>query len=226
MSVCDQRALQRAVQRAGMSGRLYHGDRRMAGYEWYDRLPKATRMTTAFTLAGSGLSLDELRERKEPPESCRPDMMMITLHATDGSGEHRGIDLPADVAFGNEQHTSGSGERPSLLVTRDSTIGANALAELASKAYFCATEEADSDSAGTQREEYEQIAYEAALALLGCEEDAIRASVVAGIYQSVVPRVPKDRTLTIRIDHEAEERVTVELSAAPPGEGAGAAAPA
>ena len=226
MKVCDQRALQRAVQRAGMSRRLYHADRRMAGYEWYDRLRKATRTTTAFTLAGSGLSLDELREREKPPESCRPDMIMITLHTTDESGEHRGIDLPADVAFGSEKHTSGDGERPSLLVTADSAISANALAEMATKAYFCASDEADADSTTTQREEYEQIAYEAALALLGCEDDAIRAGVVAGAYQSVVPRVPKDRTLTIRIDHEAEERVTVELSAAPPGEGADAAAPA
>ena len=153
IEVCDQHTLERATERAGIGRRLYQADRRLEGYEWYDRLIKATCVSTAFTLDGEAHSLETLREDEKPPESCRPEAIMITLHTVTHEGERKGIDLPADVAFGDAEHASSDGERPSLLVTGDSRITPHALADLARDAYFSAYEDAAADSYTRQREE-------------------------------------------------------------------------
>ena len=52
--------------------------------------------------------------------------------------------------------------------------------------------------------------------MLRSEDDAIRASILAGVQESVLPHLPRKRGLTIRIDPDAEKRIVVDIGAAPP----------
>ena len=217
--VCDQQSLKRAAEQAGISHRLYEADRRFDGYEWYDRLTKATAVTTAFTHAGEAYSVEGLRRAGNAPESCRPDTIMITLHTVARDGERKGVDLPTDVAFGDEDHCSGDGEEPSLLVSAGSEITPEGLADLTMDAYFSASDDVEADSYDTQKEDYEQTAQSAALALLASEDEAIRSGIVNSVYRSVLPRVPMNSEVTIRIGPGPGRKIHIDMDSAPPPHG-------
>ncbi len=195
--VCDQHALWRAATRAGIAGRLVRREPQFAGYGWYDSLTRAASMTTAFTLGGEARTVEGLRERGNPPQTCRPETMMITLHTVDADGRKDAIDLPADVAFGDDDACWP--EDIGLLVTADSGIEAPELAELMHDACFSFSDDAGADSYETQSENFRYNAMDRAVELLESPEEARLSSIRTNVERWILPYVLHKASVTIRI---------------------------
>ena len=53
----------RAACRAHLAPRLFEADRRLAGYAWYDRLPRLTGVTAHVDIDGAACTLEALQQR-------------------------------------------------------------------------------------------------------------------------------------------------------------------
>ena len=194
---CDQVALHRAAKRANIAHRLCAEEPRYRGYAWYDSLPKATKMTTKVVIEGEELSIEEQRKREEPLETGRPERITFVLETVDRAGAIEHVRIPADVAFGDEEDSwAGDVE---MLVTTDSEITPDELADLSYDAYFCMSEDAEADSYETQQDDYRQEATASALKLLATADEAIVSNVRTAVCRFVMPHVPRKRGATIRI---------------------------
>ena len=194
---CDEQALWRAADRAGITHRLFQADERLKGYDWYDDLRRATALTTTFTVDGRTETIEKLRESRNPPYTCRPEAISFTLHTVDAGGKTDEVDIPGDVAFGDEDPTWA--EDLDLLVATDSNIRPHELAELMHDACFSASDDAEADSYETQSNDYRQAAESTALRVLVSAGEARLADLRNAVHQHVTPYVPPDHEVTIRI---------------------------
>ena len=205
--VCDQQALWRAADRAGITHRLFRADERLKGYHWYNRLTRATRLTTTFTVDGRTETIEKLRESRNPPTACRPEAITFTLHTVDAGGRTGEVDIPGDVAFGDEDPTWA--EDLDLLVATDSNIKPHELAELMHDACFSASDDAEADSYETQSDDYRQAAESTALRLLVSAEEARLADLRNAVHQYVTRCVPRDHEVTIRIRRDRATEIDI-----------------
>ncbi len=212
--VCDQHALWRAATTAGITGRLFKREPRFVGYGWYDSLTRAASMTTAFTLGGETRTVEGLRGQQDPPYTCRPETMTITLHTVDADGRKDAIDLPADVAFGDNEACWP--EDMDLLVTADSGIEAPELTELMHDAFFSFSEDAEADSYETQSENFREEAMTRAVELLESPEEARLGNIRTRVQRWILPHVGRDASVTIRI--LPNWKIEVETAPAPAAE--------
>ena len=204
---CDQQALWRAADRAGLTHRLFRADEQLKGYHWYDQLTRATALTTTFTVDGATETIEELRKSRNPPDTCRPDAITVTLHTVDADGATGQVEIPGDVAFGDDDLTWA--EDLDMLVTRDSNILPHELADLMHNACFSAGDDAEADSYETQSNDYRQAAESTALRLLVSAEEARLADLRNAVHQYVTPCVPRDHEVTIRIRRDRATEIDI-----------------
>ena len=204
---CDQQALWRAADRAELTHRLFRGDERLKGYDWYDQLRRATALTTTFTVDGRTDTIEKLRESRNPPDTCRPEAITFTLHTVDAGGKRGEVDIPGDVAFGDEDPTWA--EDLDLLVTTDSNILPHELAELMHDACFSPSDDAEADSYETQSNDYRQAAESTALRLLVSAQEARLADLRNAVHQHVTRCVPRDHEVTIRIRRDKATEIDI-----------------
>ena len=208
MPTCDQQALWRATERAGISHRLCTEENRYRGYPWYDRLARATTMTTTVILDGEARGLEAQRRKREPLDSGRPETITFTLETTGRDGATNRVPIPGDVAFPNDD--VGWVGDASVLVTADSEIAPEELADLLYNAFFTPSDDVEADSYDTQRDESRQAAFAEALRLLASAEEAMVSNVLTAMRRWVMPHLPRERDTTIRIRAGSPIEVTIE----------------
>ena len=204
---CDQQALWRAADRAGLTHRLFRGDERLKGYHWYDQLTRATALTTTFTVDGRTETIEKLRKSRNPPDTCRPEAITFTLHTVDADGTTSEVETPGDVAFSDDDPTWA--EDLDLLVATDSNILPHELAELMHDACFSPSDDAEADSYETQSNDYRQAAESTALRLLVSAEEARLADLRNAVHQYVTRCVPRDHEVTIRIRRDRATEIDI-----------------
>ena len=204
----DQQCLWRAVERAGIAGRLFEADRRLEGYDWYDALARVDGVRIDVTEAGATHPLDALRTRSGPcadaatapglPETlARPDAIHMHLNIVHGDGPPEAIAVPADVAFVGEEGTWVEDAHP--LVTRDSGLQPAGLCQLLQAAYFSASDDPDADSHETQRRRFREDATHMAIKLLASEEEARKHTIAEAVWREILWVMPRDREVSIKI---------------------------
>ena len=208
LPTCDQQALWRAADRAGITHRLFRADERLKGYHWYDRLARATALTTTFTVDGVTETVEKLRDSRDAPDTCRPETITFTLHTVDADGATAQVEIPGDVAFGDDELAWA--EDLGLLVTTGSDITPHELADLMHDACFSASDDCEADSYETQSNDYRQAAKSTALRLLVSAEEARLADLRNAVHQHVRPHVPLDHEMTIRI--RGDETTQIEIT--------------
>ena len=205
---CDQVALWRAANRSGMAHRLYAEEPRYRGYPWYDSLSKVKKVTTSVVIGAEELSIEDARKREEPLETARPERITFVLETVDGDGAVEHVRIPADVAFGDDD-TSWA-EDVSVLVTGNSKITPDELADLIGDAFFSASDDYEADSYETQQDDYRQAAVAKALELLASAEEAMLSNVRTAVYRWVVPHLPRGNDAIIRIRRDKPIEVSIE----------------
>ena len=207
----EAQALWRAAERAGIAFRLFDADRRLDGYDWYDRLDRVTGVETEVAADTAWQTLDDfpLPERIGAPAAPlpgRPQAIRMTLAVTPARGRGRTLDLPADLVFAGEAWSWVSEALP--LVTADSDVQPHQLAELLRAGFFSPSDDADSDSWETQRDRFDQEASHIAMSLLASYDEARIASITEAVRRELFWLVPRDRPVEISICRP-EVRVTL-----------------
>lgn len=208
----EAQAFWRAAQKNGLDGRLFEEDRRLEGYDWYDRIPRITAMEFEMTRNGRSYTLDTYPIPKstasEAPLPERPDAISIRLTIkTKGSPESvSDLRLSTDLAFAGESWSFLDRSLP--LVTADSTITPHELAELLRSAYFSPSDDLDADSRERQETVFEQEAKHLATRLLGSDDEATENSIIDAVVQELFWLIPRDRGVHIRV---RDRKVTVNL---------------
>jgi len=199
----EAQALWRAAERAGLAPRLFEADRRLEGYEWYDRLDRVTGIDTEVIDDDGKTS--PLRDFPAPgrmgaagtPLPPRPVAVRMTLTVRTTSGPDRTLHLPADLAFAGEAWSWVGDALP--LVTRDSTLEPHQLAELLRRSYFTASDDADADSWSTQAQRFDEDALHIATRLLCSEDSALELSIAETVRREILHLVPNGRKVEISI---------------------------
>ncbi len=199
----EAQALWRAAERAGLAERFFEADRRLEGYEWYDRLDRVTGIDTEVT-DDDGKAWP-LRDFPAPgrnataatPLSPRPAAIRMTLTVRTTGRSGRALHLPADLAFAGEAWSWVGDALP--LVTRDSALEPHQLAELLRRGYFAASDDADADSWSTQAERFDEDALHIATRLLCSEDSALELSIAETVRREILHLVPNGRKVEISI---------------------------
>ena len=210
----EAQAVWRAAERAGIACRLFEADRRLAGYDWYDALDRATAINIKVAADGEFMALDDypIPERARPGTALlptRPAAIRIELTVRPATRCSGTLDLPADVVFAGEAWSWLDEALP--LVTVDSTLQPHELAELLRSAFFSPSDDADSDSWESQRDRFDEQALHLATRLLLSDDEACRVSIAETVRRELIWLAPRGRTVDIRI---RRPDVTVTLGAA------------
>ncbi len=207
-------AFWRAAQRAGIHDRLYCQDTDLAGYDWYDALPRLTAVDIEVIAGSLAWSLDDFPTDDTSPGS-RPDAITAHLGINHADGSNSALVIDADLAFaGNEDCYV---EEIAPLVTASSDIQPHDLAHLIREAYFCYSDDAEANSWETQREDFELIANRIATELLCSEDEATIDAIRNEASRHLLWLAPHKRTVTISIEGS---RVRVSLNDIQPEEAA------
>lgn len=209
----------RAARRAKFAPRLFAADRRLAGYGWYDRLPRLTRVTSHIDLDGFTCTEETVQLRirearaKGVPFDLRDRIERIVLAvAVAGPGGTQSFSrYPADVLFLDSRSGWQSDAQP--LIAADSDIGADELARLLRRAYFRPCDDIDADSYDTQSDRFDDEAMHMALNLVASPDEATRAAISRAVLHEVHWLMPKGRHVDIAV---RGEHVLVKLGP-PPG---------
>ena len=210
ISAPDQQALARAANQNGIMGKLLRPNDDFIGYRWYDQLTKATGIRVSITDQDGDHDLDKIRLNKIGLDNQRPDRITITIE-TEATGKTTGkseIQLLTDLVFKNDDEDYMDDVKP--LVTRETDIQYRELANLMLNAFFCPSEDYDSDSYDTQemiqKEAYERTAME----MLESRDDAIIAAIAKAIQRHIRYEIPTDAVVTIRIKWSEPSQITLE----------------
>ncbi len=198
----EAQALWRAAERAGMADRLFEADRRLEGYRWYGALERVTGVDTEVTVNGKAWPLDKFPAPARTgaaaaPLPTRPDAIRMTLAIETAGGPARTLDLPADLAFAGEAWSWVGEALP--LVTRDSNLEPQRLAELLRHAFFSASDDVDADSRETQAVRFDEEALHVATRLLCNEDSALVLSIAETVRREIFWLVPHSRKVEISI---------------------------
>ena len=206
----EAQALHRALKRAGRQGgsepalRLFAPEPRFDGYPWYDALPRVTAIETHVTVDGTNRSLDSFRDSKNSDEPKRPEAIAMHLHVLHPPKSQRHcfrkcetIAVHADLAFAGEAWSALHDALP--LVTADSDIAPEELAEVLQAAFFSPSDDADADSWETQQTRFEEEALHMSLKLLCSADEARKRTIADAVWRELLWLMPRERTVTIAV---------------------------
>ena len=211
ISIPDQHTLDRAAKQAGISDMLFHPDDRLAGYDWYDRLTRANRVSITVTdEQGQQHDLEEIRSSGTPLENQRPQGITVNVetNAIDDSGCVVNISMPVDVAFQNDDDPLMDDVMP--LVTPESEIKPHELVDLMLDAFFFPGEDYSDDSFETQEQNHQEAYEKTAIELLESKDEAIVASISNIVSRHIQHEIPLGITATIKISRLGKTEVTLD----------------
>ena len=140
-----------------------------------------------------------------PQEGCTPqgdraEAIVMRAEITRPDGDKDVIPVPADVAFLGD---FGYVEYAWPVIASGSDIGAEDLAELLRRAYFCPSDDSDADSYATQLRAFEIEALRLAVQHVASADEATRAVIARAVWQEIHWLMPKDRhvNIAVRGDH-------------------------
>ena len=204
----DQQALARAASRNGVAERLLQSNDDLRGYRWYDELQHVLDVGITITKGSKTRSLKRMRQDQREPRSRRPDGITFTLR---GGRKENPIDLslPTDLVFQNEEEDYEGENIP--LVTRDSDITVQELAETIVDAFFNPSDDHVADSYETQEERHQEASERTAMEFLLDEEETRRRQIEKALREHVVRNIPKGSSVSIHISRgERDTEISIE----------------
>ena len=210
----EAQAFQRAAERADLDGRLFETDHHLNGYAWYDLLDRVRNIHTTVTADGKTHLLNDfpVPERTgaaAAPLPERPQAICISITVKPAEGPERILDLDTDLAFAGEAWSWVGDALP--LVTAGSNLEPYQLAQLLHAGFFSPSDDADADSCGRQRTDFEQEALHIATRLLCSDDEARRTSIADAVTRELFWLIPHERGVDISV---RERKVTVTLGEA------------
>ena len=198
----------RAARRAGLTRRLFEADRRLAGYGWYDKLARVTDMNARIAIDSVAYTEQALHERfkteprnggaeGEPRPRNRADAIVMSVDIARPDGTRDSIRIPADIVFLDTNY--GWLDDACPVIASDSDIGAEEIAGLLRRAYFCPSDDAEADSYSTQSQQFDDAALHLAMKHVASADEATRTAIAQAVWREIHWLMPKDRAVDIAV---------------------------
>ncbi len=201
----DTQTFFRTARRAKLAPNLFEADRRLAGYAWYDKLPRLTDVNTHIEIDGVPYTERELRRQFRaarygdddfgPRDRATRIVTTVSVARPDGTQDTNRY--MADIAFLDKEFDLPS-DTPSF-VTAGSDISADELAQLLRRAYFCPSDDSEADSYESQSDQFDDAALHVALKHVASAEEAIRTAIAQVVRREIQQLIPRDRHADITI---------------------------
>ena len=201
----DTQTFHRAADRAKLAPMLFEPDRRLAGFSWYDRLLRVTDVNAHIDIDGVTYTQQALhrkfREARngdgtfDPGDRAERIAMTVDIARPDGTRYSRRY--LADIVFLDTEY--GVLDDPCPVIAADSDIGAQDLAQLLRRAYFCPSDDFDADSYETQSNQFDDAALHLALKHVASADEATRSAIAQAVWREIHWLMPRDRDVDIAI---------------------------
>ncbi|WP_337847806.1 ATP-binding protein [Sphingomonas sp.] len=180
-------------------GRLAKPDETMAGYGWYNRLPRITNLRFEIERDGETLTYDT----SELPglESGPVDRLDLILEISGSLSET--VVIPAPVAIEYDEGLFCSFEEASILLASKDAVTPSELVDLLEGACFCSSDDREADSWDTQNSRFLLDAQEMATRLLLGDDAALIERLRAILSYRAQWFVPEGRQFTAIIGRAA-----------------------
>ena len=197
----EAQMLYRALCHADMSHQVFETENRLEGYDWYDKLDRITATPAEALHQGSSTPITDSNAVTFDGEPVvipdRPEDILVTLRIHHPERADRSFTMAADLAFPGEPYASIDEVQP--VVTRDSELEPQELAQLIYSAYFSPSEDWEADSWETQSEQFLQDAMTLSTELLCGKDEAVRHALIQAANRDLRWIVPPDATATVTI---------------------------
>lgn len=211
----DQQVMARACERNGILDRIFHPRAGLEGYPWYADIERITGVAMTMEAAGRVTSLTETTPARDN-RNHRVDRITVELEVENAAGVKRTISLETDAAF----HNPANAELPEeirVVLTRDAGIDAAQLTRLMTRAFFCASDDAEADSVDTQEAAFERQCRLIATSFTRSETEA-RTMHLSGLVRDYLGHAVKNgEELTVRRDATGDLHIAVNHASGPVG---------
>ncbi len=190
------------------TARLVEAQRAFAGYPWYDRLPRIDAVAVLIHVGGAVHRFDDEDDAPAGPVSGYVDDLQLDFIVFPGAGDsfvpiagqdetephHHRLAVDALVF---DPEGGGQIDEAIVLLRRDADIAPDRLADQIIDTLFHANDDAESDSAETQRDRFRREARATAIGLLRGEEAAALDRIRSAFHDDVRWLIPAGRAVTI-----------------------------
>lgn len=201
----DTQTFYRTARRAKLAQILFEADRRLAGYAWYDKLPRLTDVNTHIEIDGVAYTERELRRKFRaarygddafgPRDRATRIVTTVSVARPDGTQDTNRY--MADIALLDKEFDVLSDPPPVIIAGSD--ISAHELAQLLRRAYFCPSDDSEADSYESQSNQFDDAALHVALKHVASAEEAIRTAIAQVVRREIQQLLPWDRHADITI---------------------------
>jgi hypothetical protein len=212
MTCGQQQVFWRSFQRGELDYEPLAVNSAYAGYPWYDELPRLGDVRFEIEQDGNVLSLEQwLEENGAVHQEDRRVEQIWAIARINGVNEQE-MRLGCEVLLVDDPEEMWDDfEQSWIVLSQSAGLEVDELAELLEAAYFCLSEDSDSDSPYTQQEDFREMAYERSVRVLLTEQEALMARIKMAAERHLRWIVPSNQRLDVRlVAREGDEpRVTV-----------------
>ena len=216
IAACDEHVVAEAARRSRVT--LVRGNPRLAGYTWYDELPRLAGVDAMIEEDGRRWRVSQVRAvdndqrpsetiGPEGPTSRQVDSIAVEADIRYSDGRRQKLSWPSNVAFARDE--ASYADEIEMLIAKGSVLRPHEAAEMATAAYFYPSEDFEADAADTQRETFTGEALSMTTRVLADAEEALKERLRYEFERGVGNYVPFDRTVTITKRPRGEVEVTI-----------------
>ena len=204
----DEVTLERAFKKTGFKRPVLRKKAALYGYSWYDSLDRLTWVEVLMKQDGKTTTRDKACDHEAEAQAlrCEEVVLRLTIETTHGVET---IDLKTDLAFGYAEATCP--EEILIVLAHGSDIGSVALADAMEAAYFHPVEDAEADSAATQRMQFERECRSIATEVTSSKEQAQKETITTLVHEYIGHAVRAGQTVTIHRGHGTAPPLEVEI---------------
>ena len=206
----DGQVLQRAAAGTALGNELREAAPILEGYDWYDRLPRITRMRIEAIDGDCVFVRDTEQERDGPEPPARCDEIAVTVTIRTADGKTREERLATDVAFWDTEEDGSQPQEMAVTVTRTSPATRNELAGLITAGFFRPDEEG-TETRDEQRRQFARDATALAAQVLESPGAALRHLLETAARRHLLTELGGTQWAAVAVDGRTGA-VTVEVT--------------
>ena len=201
LDAAESQTLAWAARETGTLGRYWETEPALAGYPWYDALPRITGLNIHLTAAGR-TETSTAQSRRDYAPTLRRRVERIELEILverRGSDRVETIRIPTSMALLSPEATGTSDDSPDFVVAATDELDTAALQAALVDAYFEPAFDCSADSLDTQLRDYRRTITYLVTELLDSAEAAAEREVRDLVETCILPNICTEWNMDIEI---------------------------
>jgi hypothetical protein len=206
---CEQQVFWRAFQQAQHDYEPVAPNQQYVGYSWYDSLPCLTDLRFEIEQEGKVIAFEQWWDEEmmtadtainHVHTTFKVEQIWAIVQITDSCENHQEIRLACDVLLMESPDLYWDEvEQIPVVLSQSANLPVEDLAKLLEASYFSPSEDFESDSVYTQREDFLEMAYERAAKALLTEEAALQERLTMTAERHLRWIVPSNQSLKMQL---------------------------